>query len=842
MEEIELNKFSSLGFIHATINGLKNINELYGDQYGDDILKQVAKVLDDEIVGELFRLSGDEFIAICKNISKSNFDKIISNLREKSRKSKEFSFSVGGIWQDRKLDIRQGLSQAGEIMYAEKQNYYKEKRTGIVQTRANAVEILLNEIRSGVFSVYLQPKVVLSTGKIDGAEALIRKTGESGKLIPPDRFIPIYENEGTIGHIDFFVLDEVCALLQELIKKGKPLKIALNFSRVTFISYDLVEEIVKSCAKYNVPHKYIKIEITESIDKMDYDFFNRKLKDIKANGFDVALDDFGAKYSNLLMLTDTEFSEVKIDKSLIDNLTVSNQNRIVVRNIIKTIKELGTSKCLAEGIEYVEQKNMLLEFGCVYGQGYYFYQPMPISEFLIAYNKCLNTPAIELRPIKYDEFKNFHVSKEAISAIVEAMPLCMTLWNSDYQNLLCNKHALDLLKLPNADVFRKNFTKLFPKKQPDGRNSKDAGFAFMEEALNNGFAKFYWLFSLPKGEEIPCEIRLYKLDIVDENGKALIVAYTKDLRPELAINDEIQRSNDYFFNEVSDKTLFNTIAELSAEWFWVYNNKTAKIQFFGKGREILGLPTDKLPFPDSIINSNMVYKSDIETFLEFDEAMRNGIIKPTEVRFVLPNGKVRHYNIVYKVIFDHHNNPIFCIGKTYDIEEQTSLKIVSQKDLLTDSYNKITTENIIKDVIEDFAHLHHVVFIIDIDDFKGINDKLGHHFGDLVLTSIGKNLQACFREGDVIGRIGGDEFVVFVQNIFDVEAIKGKAKAIIKSFENCEIEGYGHHSISGSVGIAMFPEDGDCYEELYKNADKALYNSKMKGKNCYSFYREDVEE
>ncbi len=851
LEEIETDELSSLGYIHATINGLKKLNELYGDHYGDKILKKVADILSNHIDGKLFRLSGDEFVAICQNISKQDFDKLISTLRKKSTANQQFSFSIGGVWQDRKIDIRQGLSQAGDIMFAEKQNYYKEKESGTVQTRANAIEILLKEIRSNAFTVYFQPKVALATGKIVEAEALIRKTGDNGKIIPPDRFIPIYENEGTIRHLDFFVLEEVCIFLQKLIKNNLGLKIAVNFSRVTFIAYDLVSEIINICAKYEIPHKYIKIEITESIDKMNHEFFNIKLNAIKSAGFDVSLDDFGAKHSNLLMLTSSEFSEVKIDKSLIDNIVISKQNRIVVRNIINTIKELGTSECLAEGIENIEQRNMLLDFGCKYGQGYYFYRPMTMDHFLDAYAFSVDIPDTEYGHAKSSKIDSIDIPHQAILSIINTMPLSMSLWDKQNKNIFCNKHMTNLLGLSSVAEYQKETQQFSPKLQPDGRTSDQAGFAFMEEARTNGYAKQHWLFLNKNKEDVPTEISLYRLDVDPEYGEELIVAFVRDLRPQLAINEESRNNNyifyeeykessDYFFNEITNKRLFETITELSAEWFWVYNNKTEKIQFFGKGREILALPSNKIPFPGHVLD--VVYEKDLPAFLEFAEAMKGGIVKPTEARFILPNGKIRYFNIIYKVIYDHNHKPIFSIGKTYDIEENKSLMLVSQKDLLTNSYNKITTENLISEILEKSDHLNHVMFIIDIDDFKGINDNLGHHFGDLVLAELGKNLNTCFREGDIIGRIGGDEFVVFVQNISDQEAIVAKAKAIINAFNESSFEGYGKFRVSGSVGIAQYPLHGKNYEELYINADKALYDSKLKGKNCYNFYSPKLED
>ncbi len=219
IEEINSEKLSSLGCIHINMNALKKMNELYGDTYGDLVLKQAAEIFSKYIKNDLFRIAGDEFVALCINISQNQFEELVAILQQEAKNQTCFSFAVGGVWQNKNINLRQVLTQANDIMIAEKQHYYKEKINEKIQTRLNATEILLEEIRMKSFVVLLQPKVDLLTGKIISAEALVRKIGMSANYIPPDSFIPIYENENTISHLDFFVLEEVCILIKRLMQK-----------------------------------------------------------------------------------------------------------------------------------------------------------------------------------------------------------------------------------------------------------------------------------------------------------------------------------------------------------------------------------------------------------------------------------------------------------------------------------------------------------------------------------------------------------------------------------------------------------------------------------------------
>ncbi len=664
IEELAPRDLTSIGFIHININALKRMNELYGEKYGDSILKQAAHTISTHVVDDIYRIAGDEFIILCPNINESDFESLLATLRKEGKNQSEYSFAVGGVWQDQKIDIRQGLTHANDIMYSEKQNFYKQQAGDALQTRLNPVEILLSEIREKLFKIYLQPKVSLATGKIVSAEALVRKFTLDGNMVPPDRFIPIYENEGTIKHLDFCVLEQVCVVQQKLIKENISLPIAVNFSRVSCLAHDVIDEVVSICEKYDVPHNLIKIELTESMDKMDFDFFHKKIKELKILGFDVSLDDFGAKHSNLLMLTMPEFSEIKIDKGLIDNITTSAENRTVIRNIVKTIKELGKSSCVAEGIETIEQMELLRGFGCDYGQGYYFYRPLPLEAFYEEYKKNCETEKIEHIMMGSYSGQRYDISYDELYSLIENMPLCTNLWNYKGENIMSNKRSAELFDLSNPAEYLEKFSTLSPKYQPDGKSSAESALLYINKARNSGYEKFNWMHCKLDGEEIPCEVTLVKLDVKSEDGDYFIAGFTRDLRSQIAGGDEEKSTSAYFFNEVSDKTLFDTISDISEEFFWAYSNKLKTIQFFGRGRRILALPERKMKFPEEIYENNIIPDEYSDIFMEFTHAMEEGKCLPIELDFNLPNGKAEHFRIDYRLILDNNNKPLFSIGKT----------------------------------------------------------------------------------------------------------------------------------------------------------------------------------
>lgn len=175
-------------------------------------------------------------------------------------------------------------------------------------------------------------------------------------------------------------------------------------------------------------------------------------------------------------------------------------------------------------------------------------------------------------------------------------------------------------------------------------------------------------------------------------------------------------------------------------------------------------------------------------------------------------------------------------------EHSKVLEDKADTDLLTDLNNKMATERKIREYTEKYPDKQGVLFVLDVDNFKKINDTMGHAFGDEVLRSLAVRLQSMFRATDIVGRTGGDEFMVFLKDIRDITMIEREGKKIEQFFHQFEVGEYVKYSVTASVGAAVFPGDGKTFEELYKSADNALYVSKRHGKNQLTFYKKPEKE
>lgn len=247
-------------------------------------------------------------------------------------------------------------------------------------------------------------------------------------------------------------------------------------------------------------------------------------------------------------------------------------------------------------------------------------------------------------------------------------------------------------------------------------------------------------------------------------------------------------------------------------------------------------------FSDNIFNLPLIHPDDKSILKSFCSDLQSG--KSTLLAELRLLGENNHYiwcNIKGKTIYSDDNIPIRVIGKIINIDSQKKqleyLRQKSQSDSLTNLYNKATTQELIDRYIATHSQKqNHALMIIDIDDFKAINDTCGHLFGDEVLMQVTTQLKSLFGKEDIVGRIGGDEFVVFMGSIQSMRDIQAKASTISRIFRDTCYKEMQPLSISCSIGISLYPNDGMTYVELLNNADKALYSTKHSGKNSFSVF------
>lgn len=232
------------------------------------------------------------------------------------------------------------------------------------------------------FVVMYQPKFDIKTLQTVGAEALVRWQLPNGQTVPPDRFIPYFEEQGYIRQLDFLVLEKVCKMLARTIRNGfVPVPVSVNFSRLHIHTPGFAERLHKTVSSYNIPAGLIEVEITESafVGDVTSDYVLELIEQLRALGYTVAMDDFGAGFSSLNDLMNLKVDVLKLDRAFLQ-LTGRNEARArcIIHAVIQMAKALGIT-VVAEGIEDAHALSILRQCGCDVGQGYYYSRPVEES-------------------------------------------------------------------------------------------------------------------------------------------------------------------------------------------------------------------------------------------------------------------------------------------------------------------------------------------------------------------------------------------------------------------------------------------------------------------------------
>ena len=392
-------QYASAGIIYIDINGMKEINDFYGHHQGDKILiTTVAKVFNLFKPDELFRIGGDEFVIITYDLTETDFYEKFNLLRNIFCKKTNLPFSIatGSCWVKSPSDLNSLLQQADSAMYTDKKKFYygKEKTS---RYRHNLDDILnlanysaLQEaLTAGQFCIYFQPKISLDTEEFIGSEALIRYINQAGEIIAPNNFIPILEEARLIKMLDLYVFEEVCKQIN--IWKERKLRVkpvSINLSRSTLSYHFLADQLLALITEHNIDISLLELEVTETAEVDNQLVFSQALEKLKEYGFSISIDDFGVRNASLSLFTTINFDILKLDRSLVKTLAQNQKARILIRSLAVICSDLGI-KLIAEGVETLEQLDILKELRCNEVQGYLFSKPLPLNDFENKYLQIL---------------------------------------------------------------------------------------------------------------------------------------------------------------------------------------------------------------------------------------------------------------------------------------------------------------------------------------------------------------------------------------------------------------------------------------------------------------------
>lgn len=384
------------------LDNFKKINDIRGHSIGDRLLRATADRLlsitrDRDTVS---RVSGDEFVILLNQLGSSTDEgaRNAMHVAEKIRLTMQEAFPIDDkpcvasvsigltLLHTNSGSIDDVMREADMAMYRAKQGgrnrvaFYEQDMQSDVEQRLWLEHDLMQALHTPQLSMYLQPQYD-HTGRVTGAELLARWSHPTRGPVPPTLFIPIAEETGLISHLSEWVLTEACSLLLRLQNAGETYPLSINVSPKRLMEPSFLERVQDTLARTNAPGNRLIFEITEGVLIHDIQGTTRRMKELNLLGIRFSIDDFGTGYSNLAYLKRLPLYELKIDKSLVQDIPADSDSSAIAKLILAMAAQLDL-RVVAEGVETQEQADFLFANDCHALQGYLLARPMPIPTWL----------------------------------------------------------------------------------------------------------------------------------------------------------------------------------------------------------------------------------------------------------------------------------------------------------------------------------------------------------------------------------------------------------------------------------------------------------------------------
>ncbi|HEX6704329.1 MAG TPA: bifunctional diguanylate cyclase/phosphodiesterase [Albitalea sp.] len=379
------------------LDGFRSVNDSFGHALGDSVLREVARRLSDETSGHhLARLGGDEFVLMLQGqVDRQGLGRVAGRLLELldgpltcDGHELTLSASIGIACFPEDGGASKLLARANAAMHAAKEaggsTYmtFEPRMQDDARDRHELLRDLRHAIENKQLELFYQPKIDARSGQVTAAEALLRWHHPIRGTLSPDVFIPLAERHGLIGALGNWVIEDACRQARVWRERGLKMRMAINLSVFQMRQNDLVERIQASLKRHGVNPQRLTCEITESVAMEDTQVTQRTFERLGQAGIHLSIDDFGTGYSSLGYLRRLPATELKIDRSFVMDLDTSADARAIVDAVLKLAHAIGL-KVVAEGVENIRQRDILLELGCDEFQGYLFARPMSARALLL---------------------------------------------------------------------------------------------------------------------------------------------------------------------------------------------------------------------------------------------------------------------------------------------------------------------------------------------------------------------------------------------------------------------------------------------------------------------------
>lgn len=504
------------------------------------------------------------------------------------------------------------------------------------------------------FKAYYQPQFNHATGRIVGAEALVRWIHPEYGMQSPGDFIPVFESNGTITRLDLYIFEETCRFLRKCLdEKIRVVPISFNVSRHDIYCYDFISNMEKIRNTYQIPVKYLRVEITESAAANDNDYINKIVGKFHELGYVVEMDDFGSGYSSLNALKDIEVDIIKLDMAFLRG-KIGGRGGIIISSIVRMANWLGTP-VIVEGVETQEQADYMRSIGCEYIQGYFYSRPIPEQDFYekLKHNKTSRTiPAMKLiDTMDAEKFWN--------PASLETMIFNQFVGGAAIFCYESDKDSIEMLRVNEkylAELGMNMTQKEIILKNTDlnlDRINKKIYTDTIRRAIASGKEEecetWRKVYSSCCGEDELCIHSSLRV-IGQADNRYLIYVMIRDMTKEKKAYEELYAS----------EKKFRTASEHAKIYCWEYMIDTHEMRPCARCQRDLGLPKVLYNYPEPMIESRLFQPDYADLYREWHKQLDNGA-EGMEMIMPLTDDRVP-YHVRYTAEFDENGHPYKAYG------------------------------------------------------------------------------------------------------------------------------------------------------------------------------------
>ena len=657
--------------VYFDVLRFKAINDMFGMEEGDRVLCHAADLIT-RLIGKeelACRIDSDRFVFFTRTYGDSLehlIDRLVDGLA-----AYKLPFAIAcnvGVYVTVAQDVsavsmmdRAILAQSKiKGSYTMKCNYYTEDMRNDLLSEQEISGIMEGALAEEQFLVYYQPQYNHVTGGLVGAEALVRWKHPERGLISPGLFIPIFERNGFITKLDLYVFGHVCAFLRKCMDQNLPVvPISSNFSQYDIFQPRFVEKLEELRMKYNVPVKYLRVEITESAIVGGSERVNEIVKRLRECGYVVEMDDFGSGYSSLNVLREVDLDVIKLDMLFLSEKANNNRGGTIISSIVRMAKWLDMP-VIAEGVETIGQADFLRSIGCEYIQGYLYSKPLPEDEFeaLLLKNR-IDTAALQ-------ESKNQTVDAYDFWEPKSQETLIFSNFVGGAAIFECHNGKTEILRV------NKKYLKELGMNLSEKELIESDPFTFFDEENRRIYSETLRR-AVATGEEQECDTwrTLSSSCCGDEkiciHSNIRMIGHSGNHYLFYSMIRNVTTEKEYQKALLENERRFKAASEHANIYYWEYIVATKEMRPCFRCMRDLGLPALLTNYPDSAIELGVFPPEVADLYRDWHRQIAEGV---PELEAVMPLtvGRVP-FRVKYTTEFDEYGRPIKAYGSATLIDD-----------------------------------------------------------------------------------------------------------------------------------------------------------------------------